>query len=94
MGGWNCHQPGMGNVIDSHDDRLHRKWAIGMIRYLLRYNFDGIQFNFDYPGSQTRPVNRHLNLKRFLEVRVCVANAFMCVCSISVSLCVHACVCV
>ena len=75
----------MGTFISSEDDLRQRKWATNMVRYLLRYNFDGIQLNFDYPGSQARPVNWHPRLRRFLKVRVCVAYAFMCVCSISLS---------
>jgi len=74
----------MGNVIASPDDLYQRKWATRMLRHLLRCGFDGIQLNFDYPGSQTRPVNRHSNLKRFLKVRVLsLLPLYRCVCPIT-----------
>ena len=68
VGGWNMGSEPFSYVVQSADHM--RQFANNTVRFLRQYNFDGLDIDWEYPGSRGSPPEDKHRFSQLLNVSV------------------------
>ena len=75
VGGWNFGTEKMTAMLSSEENR--REFIEFAVEFLRTHNFDGLDLDFEYPGSRGSPADDKWRFAKLVEVYVTVSWSFV-----------------
>ena len=69
VGGWNFGTEKMTAMLSSEENR--REFIEFAVEFLRTHNFDGLDLDFEYPGSRGSPADDKWRFAKLVEVMSC-----------------------